>query len=161
MAGITTAASQQHISHAGLQGIAVSDLQIQVIQLLQKAVFLVIPQLRQVVRHVVLHGIFRRREQSQCQRFLFGQFSEAVFQCFDDLRLIRRLHGPDGNPPCKAAGVGIGNVKVVFQPGASVVFAIKNSDTGCAPVDPTPKTLIPAIRPVNRQDSGRVRTLGK
>ena len=40
------------------------------------------------------------------------------------------------------------------------MFAIKHGNAGCPSVDPTPKTLIPAIRPFNRQDSGCVRALG-
>ena len=53
----------------------------------------------------------------------------------------------------------IRDVKVIFQPGAPDGISIKDGNTRCTAIHPTPETLIPAISAVNRQDGGCVRTL--
>ena len=47
----------QHIGHADLQRVPVERLQIEVIQFLQQAVLPALPQVLQVVREVVCHGV--------------------------------------------------------------------------------------------------------
>ena len=66
--GIDTAASQKHIPDAIDQKRPIPHLQIQIIQFLQKAAVLIPMQLLQVVRHVVLHGVFRCGEQRRRKR---------------------------------------------------------------------------------------------
>ena len=55
--------------------------------------------------------------------------------------------------------MGIRNVKVVFEPGASDSISVKDGNAGCPTIDPTPETLIPAVFTLNRQDGGSVRAL--
>ncbi|MCR0422731.1 hypothetical protein MKA25_15890 [[Clostridium] innocuum] len=52
--------------------------------------------------------------------------------------------------------MGVGNVKVVFQPG-SFGFTVKNGNAVCAPVYPAPKPFVPSL---DLQDGGGVRALG-
>ena len=53
--------------------------------------------------------------------------------------------------------MGIGNIKVVFQSGFSIVFPIKNGNAVCAPVYPAPKLPVPSL---DLQDGGGVWALG-
>ena len=60
---VNAAAHKEHICHAVLQSVPIPHLKIQIVQLLQKAVFLIVMQLLEVVLHIVLHGVFCRRDQ--------------------------------------------------------------------------------------------------
>ena len=53
--------------------------------------------------------------------------------------------------------MGIGNIKVVFQPGLAIVLPIKNGNAVCAPVYPAPKLPVPSL---DLQDGGGVWALG-
>ena len=53
--------------------------------------------------------------------------------------------------------MGIGNIKVVFQSGFSIVFTVKNGNAVCAPVYPAPKLPVPSL---DLQDGGGVWALG-
>lgn len=53
--------------------------------------------------------------------------------------------------------MGVGNVKVIFQPGPARMLAVKNSNAIRAPVYPAPKPFIPSL---DLQDGGGVRALG-
>ena len=53
--------------------------------------------------------------------------------------------------------MGVGYIKIVFQPCAACGIAVIYGDARCAPVDPAPKLAIPLV---NLQYSGGVRALG-
>ena len=69
----------QHICHADLQCVPVEHLQVEVIQLLQQAVLPTLPQVLQVVRDVVCHGIVAGRAHGVRKIFFFGQVAEGGF----------------------------------------------------------------------------------
>ena len=69
----------QHIGHADLQRVPVERLQIEVIQFLQQAVLPTLPQVLQVVREVVCHGIVAGGTHRIRQIFFFGQVAEGGF----------------------------------------------------------------------------------
>lgn len=69
----------QHIGHADLQRVPVERLQIEVIQFLQQAVLPTLPQVLQVVREVVCHGIVAGGAHRIRQIFFFGQVAEGGF----------------------------------------------------------------------------------
>ena len=72
-------ACHQHIGHADLQRVPVEHLQIEVIQFLQQAVLPALPQILQVVREVVCHGIVAGRAHGVRKIFFFGQVAEGGF----------------------------------------------------------------------------------
>lgn len=154
---VNAAAHKQHIRYAILQGVPIPHLKIQIVQLLQKAVFLIVMQLLKVVRHIVLHGVFRRRNQRVGKTNLVIQLPEAVFQSLRDLTLVFPPHCPDGYSAGEASGVGVGYIKVIFQPCAASGIAVKYGDARRAPVDPAPKLAIPFV---DLQNGGGVRALG-
>ena len=65
--GIDAAAGQEHKPDAIDQERPIPHLQIQIIQFLQKTAVLIPMQLLQVIRHVVLHGVFCCGEQRRCK----------------------------------------------------------------------------------------------
>ena len=154
---VKAAAHQQHISNAVLHRPAVFHLQVQLIQFFQKAAFRKGFQFRKIVGHIVLHGVLCRREQGFAQILLVLQFSKAVFQRFNDVRRVFLPHRPKGDGPGEPGLMGIGNIKVVFQPGLSIVFPVKNGNAVCAPVYPAPKLPVPSL---DLQDGGGVWALG-
>ena len=154
---VNATAHKQHIRHAVLQGIPILHFNIQIVQLLQKAVFFVVVQLLKVVLHIVLHGVFRRRDQRRGKGVFVFQFTEAVFQSLRDLLLIFPAHCPDGNTAGETSGVGIGYIKIVFQPCAACGVAVKHGNARRASVDPAPKLAIPFV---DLQNGGGVRALG-
>ena len=135
------------------------ERQVVLVQLFQQTARGELLQLSQVVPHVVLHGIPGGREQGVPKILPVFQLPEAVFQSLNNGRLIFRAHCPDRHRPCKPAFMGIRNVKVVFEPGASDSISVKDGNAGCPTIDPTPETLIPAVFTLNRQDGGSVRAL--
>ena len=154
---VNAAAHEEHIRHAVLQSVPILYLDIQIVQFLQKTVFFIVMQLLKVVLHIVLHGVFRRRDQRVGKTNLVIQLTEAVFQSLRDLTLIFPPHCPNRNTAGEASGVGIGNIKVVFQPRAACGFTVKHGDARRAPVDPAPKLAIPLV---DLQNGGGVRALG-
>ena len=72
-------ACHQHIGHADLQRVPVEHLQIEVIQFLQQAVLPALPQILQVVREVVCHGIVAGGAHGVRKIFFFGQVAEGGF----------------------------------------------------------------------------------
>ena len=137
---------------------AVFHFQVQLIQFFQKAAFREGFQFCQVVGHIVLHGVLCRREQGFAQILLALQLSKAVFQRFNDVRRIFLPHRPKGDGAGEPGLMGIGNIKVVFQSGFSIVFTVKNGNAVCAPVYPAPKLPVPSL---DLQDGGGVWALGK
>ncbi len=113
---VDIAPGKKHVPNAVLQGSAVFYLNIEVVQLLQKAAFLVAMQLREVIRHMILYSVFRCGEKRQRQIGAVFQCTKAVFQRFNDRRSKFRAHDPDWDRPRKPTFMGVGNVKVVFQP---------------------------------------------
>ena len=154
---VNAASHEEHIRHTVLQGAPILHLKIQIIQLLQKAVFLIVMQLLKVVLRIVLHSVFRRRDQRRGKGVFVFQLTEAVFQRLRDLLLAFPAHCPDGNTAGEASGVGVGYIKVIFQPCAACGVAVKHGDARRTPVDPAPKLAIPFV---DLQYSGGVRALG-
>ena len=154
---VKAAAPQQHIPNAVLHRPAVLYLQIQPVQFFQEAAFRKAFQFRKIVGHIVLHGVLCRREQGFAQILPVLQFPKAVFQRFNDVRRVFLPHRPKGDGPGEPGFMGIGNVKVVFQPGPAIVFPVKNGNAVCAPVYPAPKLPVPSL---DLQDGGGVRALG-
>ena len=111
---VDTAPGKKHVPDAVLQGSAIFYLNIEVVQLLQEAVFLVLMQLREVIRHMILYGIFRCGEERRRQIGAVFQCAKAIFQRFNDSRCEFRAHSPDRDRPRETALVGVGDVKVVF-----------------------------------------------
>ena len=145
----------QHIGHADLQRVPVEHLQIEVIQFLQQAVLPALPQVLQVVREVVRHGIVAGGAHRVRQTFFFGKVAEGGLQRFDDLRLKGRVHRPDGQWTGKAGRMGIGNIKIEFQTVLPVITKYGNA-LGST-VDPAAKLTIPAL---HLKDRRGVRALG-
>ncbi|MDB7901596.1 hypothetical protein PND81_09745 [Flavonifractor plautii] len=85
------------------------------------------------------------------------QLAKAVLQRFDDFRFIFRPHSPKRDGLGEVPLMGVGNVKVIFQPGPARMLAVKNSNAIRAPVYPAPKPFIPSL---DLQDGGGVRALG-
>ena len=69
----------QHIGHADLQRVPVENLKVQIVQLLKQAVLPALPQVLQVVRKVVHHGVVAGRAHGVRQIFFFGQVAEGGF----------------------------------------------------------------------------------
>ena len=154
---VNAAAHKQHIRHAVLQGISILYLNIQIVQFLQKAVFLIVMQFLKVVLHIVLHGVFRRRDQRRGKGVFVFQFTETVFQSLRDLLLIFPAHCPDRDTAGEASGMGVGYIKIVFQPCAACGIAVIYGDARRTSVDPAPKLAIPFV---DLQNGGGVRALG-
>ena len=102
----------QHIGHADLQRVPVERLQIEVIQFLQQAVLPALPQVFQVVREVVRHGVVAGRTHGVYKIFFFGQVTEGSFQRFNDFWLKSWLHRPNRQRAGKAGRMGVRNVKI-------------------------------------------------
>ena len=154
---IEAAARHQHISNAGLQRPPVHHFHIVLVQFLQKTAFGQMGQLGKIIVDIVLHRIFCRREKRRAQIVLLLQFSEAVFHRLDDVRRIFRAYHPQGNWTSKSASVGIGNIKIVFQPLFAAMLTVKYGNPVCTPVHPASKPLVPSL---DLQDGGSVRALG-
>ena len=114
-------------------------------------------QLLKVVLHIVLYGVFCRRDQRICKRKLVIQRPKAVFQSLDDFALVLAAHLPDRDTAGEASGVGVRYVKVVFQPRAACGIRVEHGNARRAPIDPAPKLAIPFV---DLQYSGGVRALG-
>ena len=136
-------AGQQHIGHADLQRVPVERLQIEVIQFLQQAVLPALPQVLQVVREVVCHGIVAGGAHRVRKIFFFGQVAEGGLQRFDDLRLKGRVHRPDGQRTGKAGRMGVRNIKIELQ--AVLTIITKYGNALGSTVDPAAKLTIPAL----------------
>ena len=105
-------AGHQHICHTDLQRVPVERLQIEVIQFLQQAVLPALPQVFQVVREVVRHGVVAGRTHGVYKIFFFGQVTEGSFQRFNDFWLKSWLHRPNRQRAGKAGRMGVRNVKI-------------------------------------------------
>ena len=142
-------AGHQHIGHADLQRISVERLQIEVIQFLQQAVLPALPQVLQVVREVVRHGVMAGGAHGVRQIFFFGQVAEGGLQRFDDLRLKGRVHRPDGQRTGKTGRMGIGNIKIELQ--AVLPVIAKYGDALGSTVDPAAKLTVPSLHLKDRR----------
>lgn len=69
-----------------------------------------------------------------------------------------RANLPERNAPCKASRMGVGDVKVVFQPCPSGSVPVKDRNPRRATVDPAPKLFVPSL---DLQYSGGIRALGE
>lgn len=156
---VDSAPGHQHICHARLESVPIGDLYIEIVQLLQKAVFTGEQQVGKVVGHVVLYGVFCRGEQRRRQILFAFQFPKAVFKRFDNVRFIRRVHFPKGNGTGKPALMGVRNIEVVFQVRPMRVLPVKHRNAFRAPVYPASKPLVPAVFSLDFQDGNSVRSL--
>ena len=145
----------QHIGHADLQRVPVERLQIEVVQFLQQAVLPTLPQVLQVVREVVRHGVMTGGTHSVRKIFFFGQVAEGGLQRFDDLRLKGWVHRPDGQRTGKTGRMGIGNIKIELQ--AVLPVIAKYGDALGSTVDPAAKLTVPSL---HLKDRRGVRALG-
>ena len=145
----------QHIGHADLQRIPVERLQIEVVQFLQQAVLPALPQVLQVVREVVRHGVMTGGTHSVRKIFFFGQVAEGGLQRFDDLRLKGRVHRPDGQWTGKAGRMGVRHIEIELQTVLAVIT--KYGDALGPAIHPAAKPLVP---PFHFKDCGGVRALG-
>lgn len=145
----------QHICHADLQRVPVERLQIEVIQFLQQAVLPALPQVLQVVREVVRHGVVAGGAHGVRKISFFGQVTEGGLQRFDDLRLKGRVHRPDGQWTGKTGRMGIRHVEVELQ--AVLTVIAKYGDALGSTVDPAAKLTVPAL---HLKDRRGVRALG-
>lgn len=140
---------QQHIGHADLQRVPVENLKVQIVQLLQQAVLAALPQVLQVVRKVVRHGVMAGGAHRVRQIFFFGQVAKGGLQRFDDLRLKGRVHRPDGQWTGKAGRMGVRNIKIELQAVLSVIT--KYGNTLGPAIDPASKLSVPALHLKDRR----------
>ena len=145
----------QHIGHADLQCVPVERLQIEVVQFLQQTVLPALPQVLQVVREVVRHGVVAGGAHRVRQIFFFGKVAEGGLQRFDDLRLKGRVHRPDGQRTGKTGRMGVGNIKIELQ--AVLPVITKYGDALGPTIDPAAKLTVPAL---HLKDRRGVRALG-
>lgn len=145
----------QHIGHADLQRVPVERLQIEVVQFLQQTVLPALPQVLQVVREVVRHGVVAGGAHGVRQIFFFGKVAEGGLQRFDDLRLKGRVHRPDRQWTGKAGRMGVRNIKIELQAVLTVITKYGNA-LGPA-IHPAAKLTIPAF---HLKDRRGVRALG-
>ena len=80
-----------------------------------------------------------------------------MLQRLHDLRLLFGGHLPQGYRAVKAALVGIGNVKIVFQPCPTRGIPVKHGDTGGTRIDPAVESAVPVL---HFQNGCGVRALG-
>ena len=139
----------QHIRHADLQRVPVEHLQVEVIQLLQQAVLPALPQLLQIIRDVVRHGVMAGGAHGVRKIFFFGQVAEGGLQRFDDLRLKGRVHRPDGQRTGKTGRMGVGNIKIELQ--AVLPVIAKYGDALGPTIDPAAKLTVPALHLKDRR----------
>ena len=145
----------QHIGHADLQRVSVERLQVEVIQFLQQAVLPALPQVLQVVREVVRHGVVAGGAHGVRKISFFGQVTEGGLQRLDDLRLKGRVHRPDGQWAGKAGRMGVRNIKIELQ--AVLPVITKYGNALGSTVDPAAKLTVPAL---HLKDRRGVRALG-
>ena len=145
----------QHIGHADLQRVPVERLQIEVIQFFQQTTLPALPQILQVIREVVRHGIVAGGAHRVRQIFFFGQVAKGGLQRFDDLRLKGRVHRPDGQWTGKTGRMGVRNIKIELQ--AVLTVIAKYGDALGSTVDPAAKLTVPAL---HLKDRRGVRALG-
>ena len=148
-------AGHQHICHTDLQRVPVENLKVQIVQLLQQAVFPALPQVLQVVREVVRHGVMAGGAHGVRQIFFFGQVAEGGLQRFDDLRLKDRVHRPDRQRTGKPGFVRIRHIEVELQQMLSIVTEHGNAFRTA--IDPAAKLTVPSL---HLKDCGGVRALG-
>ncbi|MBQ9720730.1 MAG: hypothetical protein IJV64_08560 [Oscillospiraceae bacterium] len=142
--GVYAAARQNGVGDAAFQQTAEADFQIEVVQILQKAALADVPQLVEVVRAVGLRGDFADRYEvgGKGQR-LAVRAAESVIQRLGHGVLILRAHLPQARRDgAVVAGVGVGNVKDVFQMRALAAI-VDQGDTTRTAVYPPPHAVIP------------------
>ena len=122
----------------------------------QEAVLYAVNQIGEIVRDVVLYGVSCRRLDGNGKGFLVVQLSEGAFQRVDHLCRVLIPHLPNRNSAGKAAGMRVGNIKVVDKPLTALVRILKNGNAVRSTVDPTPELLVPVV---DLKNSGGVRSL--
>ena len=145
----------QHVGYADFDCIPIEHFQIEVVQFLQQAVLPTLPQVLQVVREVVRHGIVAGGTHRVRQIFFFGQVSECILQSFDHCRFKGWLHGPNGQWARKAGGMGVRNIKIEFQTILTVIS--EHGDALGSSVHPASKLTVPTL---HLKDRRGVRALG-
>lgn len=151
---VKSASAQKHKGNAVLKHCAVDDPDSIVIQRLQMASCLVVEELTQIVLHIRCYRIGDCGDKCGSEGGFVLQWAEFLFQGFLHRRFIFRLHLPDGNRAGHSSGMGVGDVKIVFD--SADVGAVKDSDAGGPLIDPT---LEPPIPTLDLQHGGGVRPL--
>ena len=140
---VKSAAAQKHIGNAALKHGAVDDPDSIVIQRLQMTSGLVVEELPQIVLQIRCHRIVNCGNKCGREGRFVLQWAEFLFQGFLHCCFIFLLHLPDGNRSGLSSGVGIGDVKIVFD--FADVGAVKDSDAGGTLIDPTVEPPVPTL----------------
>ena len=106
-----------------------------------------------VIRQVVGGKVIRHGQQRCRKSFRIRKFSKAIFEVFNHLRHIFRLHLPQRHWPGKQSFVGVGNVKIILQLRAGG-SAVEHGNACAALVHPASKMLIPAFHFKHRSSVG-------
>jgi hypothetical protein len=143
-------ASQHRVSNSRLQGDEETHPQVLIVQFLQKAPFLFVGKLLEIVGHVVgaegdggiQHGIAEIAS-------IFVIVHEAILQGFDDVGMVFGLHPPKLKGTLIRPfplGTGIADVENVVETVAAPLFVDKG-DTRRAPLDPSSEVGVPQLHP--------------
>ena len=89
------------------------------------------------------------------------QVTKVVLQSLHNSLFILRNNSPNGNRPCVAAFMGIGNIKVVLEYCFAGAVTVQYSNTGGATIDPAAKPLIPTVLTFNGKDGDGIGFLCK
>lgn len=155
--GVKAAPGEEGVLDAGFQGIPVAHLQIEVVQLLQKAAASVVGQLPQVVAVDLFHRQRPYLHQPLPEvRSLGG--AVPAFQRREDVFLMLLPQLPQPGHPRTPHRAGVRHVKDIFQMGPPAVPLPDEGDPLAARLDPAAHGVVP--QPHLR--AGRcVRALGK
>lgn len=140
---VKSAAAQKHIGNAVLKHCAVDDPDSIFIQRFQMASCLVVEKLTQIILKIRCNRIGNCGDKCGREGRFVLQWAEFLFQGFLYRRFIFRLHLPNGNRSGLSSGVGIGDVKIVFD--FADVGAVKDSDAGGTLIDPTVEPPVPTL----------------
>jgi hypothetical protein len=143
--GFNATADEKHIRYAALQRCSVLRCDVEFVKFFKDAVLAAIEKLAQIVGEVIVRGIPRRRNEGggKCGRVL--QFAKNIPQMLNDLGFVACVHLPDRDATGPFALVGIGDVKVVLEAALPVIPVVKNCDSLCAPIHPTPEPAVPSF----------------
>lgn len=151
---VKSAAAQKHIGNATLKHGEVDNSDSIVIQWLQMTSGLVVQKLPQIILQIRCHRIVNCGDKHGGEGRFVLQWAEFLFQGFLHCCFIFRLHLPNGNRSGLSSGVGIGDVKIVFD--SADVSAVKDGDAGGTLIDPTVEPPVPTL---DLQQGGGVRPL--
>ncbi len=156
-----TATSQEHDGNTQFHQRAKHRFCGLCIQIAQDTTHSALLQFGKVAGQMHCCNIVGGTDQSRRQIRLPFQSAEAGFQCLCDGSRLFRLNCPQRDRAGEAAGMGVGNVKVVFESCPTGPVRIKHRNAGGTPVDPPTKPLVPSRLALNGQNCGGIGPLGK